>query len=335
MPFRKVLFSKKKRNKILLTEIDYEGISQLLNNGFTLQEVLHVLENAQNHIVFQTINENLISGNKIETFFGDYVPKKYRAYFTSFIQFLSFQDSLQLSIQLVKENESARFAQIKAMFYPILLLTSTILGIFAFNTLCFPSLLSLLRSFHFENDLYDRIHIGINLFCILMLVVFLFAIGFYLYARKNILKVYLWFKSIPIVSQIISNEFIRYFLQCIRLGISTKDTLSILQTITHKPLLVYIAKTMEDAFLQGETFLHAIETSSLDSVLNRFMKIAYYASNVEEMMTSYLTVANLNIRNTTKKLTYLIQIFSYTLIGILLIFIYQVLMLPMNLLTRM
>ena len=305
-----------------------------MNTGFTLQECLTILVNAKNQDTFSDIQSLLTQGIPIQNFFSDYLPKKYQAYFKGFIGFTSFKDAISLTYQIVNESEKTHKSQFKAMIYPVLLFFSTLFGLLAFNELCFPPLLSMLDSLHYTDPMYYQIHSFIRIMVgIFIIVLFLFFI-IYKYYQTHIIKLYSRFKRVPFITQIVSNDFIQFFLECSKLGISTKETLSVLQTIPNKPLVVYLSKEVEKQVLVCEGFVEAIESSRLDDMLNRFIKIAYYSSNIEEMLTSYLTVSQKRILKSIKKLTYVIQVGSYTLIGIMLIFIYQVLMLPMNLLTK-
>lgn len=306
-----------------------------MNTGFTLQECLTILVNAKNEETFNDIQSHLNKGIPIQNFFSNYLPKKYQPYFEGFVFFTSFKDAISLTYHIVNESEKTHKSQFKAMIYPVLLFLSTLFGLLAFNELCFPPLLSMLDSFQFTDPMYHQIHyiIRIVIGIILLLVLIFFII--YKYYKSHLIKLYSHFKKVPFITQIVSNDFIQFFLECSKLGISTKETLSVLQTIPNKPLVVYLSKEVEKQLLQGEGFVEAIESSQLDDMLNRFIKIAYYSSNIEGMLTSYLAVNQDRILKSIKKLTYCIQITSYTLIGIMLIFIYQVLMLPMNLLTKM
>lgn len=326
---------KKKRHKTVINEIDYEGILQLTQSGFTLQETLTLLENEKNKDCFREILSKLEDGIPINNFFATYIPKKYRLYFRNLIIITSFKDAIALSYNIVHENEQTRKVQYKSMIYPILLFISTLFGLLAFNELCFPPLLTLLESFQFDSHSYHYLHIIIRIIVgIIVLLLLIFMIIFHYY-KSHLIKLYKRFRRIPFVSQFVSIDFIQFFLECTKLGISTRDTLSILKKIDNKPLVVYLASTIETQLLAGENFIQAFKNSELDEMLNRFITIAYYSTNMDEMLITYLSFTKERILKTIKKLTYFIQIFSYSLIGVMLIFIYQILLLPMDLLTKL
>ena len=64
------------------------------------------------------------------------------------------------------------------------------------------------------------------------------------------------------------------------------------------------------------------------------MKLAVYSGNAEEMLKGYLEMSEEKGRLRIERITRSIQAASYACIGIVLILIYQILMMPLQILTQ-
>ncbi|NLH92563.1 MAG: hypothetical protein GX481_08975, partial [Atopobium sp.] len=97
----------------------------------------------------------------------------------------------------------------------------------------------------------------------------------------------------------------------------------------------FLAEEIEKSLLAGDKFETAVDSPYLDPVLARFMKIAVYASDMEQMMSGYLELCRDRIRRQCRRLTRTIQLVSYAAIGVILILVYQLLMLPLTVMSQM
>ena len=129
-----------------------------------------------------------------------------------------------------------------------------------------------------------------------------------------------------------SAEFARYFLECVRVRISTIHTMKILLDIKEKPLVRLIAKELNDSLSKGESFEETLHTPFVEHALQQFFQIALHGSNCEKMLEGYLVMNQQRHIKQVRIFTRSVQLSCYGTIGLILLVIYQILMLPMQML---
>ncbi len=308
-----------------------------MSSGFTLQESMALLETPGSRSVFRHIRSLLEEGKQPDRFFPELCPHAYRAYLSGFLSCLPFSEALQLCSEVVSGEEAQRNEYVRGLFYPVMMLICTIAGITLFNEFCFPPLLSLLEGFHVSAEDYSLLRLLIRAAGILFLAVLLIAgcLAIFLKNPAGQIKAYVFLaRHFPasFIVQYESADFIRFFLQCIRMKVPTKESIRILSAVQQRPVIRFLAGVMEQMFLTGETFRTAVEESWLDPSLIRFMKIAYYSFDMESMLEGYLEMSRQRARRQCIRITRTVQILSYLSIGIIVILIYQIMLLPMQLL---
>ena len=317
--------------------MDCEGIAKLMRNGFTLQETLALLETPGNRRVFQHIAYMLEQGELPDRFFPDLCPRVYQSYLSGFLSCLPFGDAMQLCIEIVAGEEAQKKEYVQGLFYPCMMLLCTIAGVTLFNEFCFPPLLSLMESFHTTSADYRLLRIILRMIGIATFVLLLSGGILLVWSsrERHRIGVYVFFaKHLPssIYVQYESADFIRYFLQCIRMRVPTRESLRILQAVPHRPIIRFLAGVLERCLIIGEPFSSALDMPWLDPTLIRFMKIAFYSSEMESMLEGYLAMSKERSQRQCKRITRVVQILSYAAIGTIIILIYQIMLLPMKLL---
>jgi len=93
---------------------------------------------------------------------------------------------------------------------------------------------------------------------------------------------------------------------------------------------IYIRADIYDKLLEGDNLKVASEQIYYDSALTRTLKIAMYTNNFTGLLSEYVNVSQNKIKIAMKRLTLIIQLSSYVVIGLIIVFIYQILFLPMQ-----
>ena len=321
----------------MLDRLDCEGIARLMSSGLTLQETLSLLETPANRNAFNAVKNALEHGRQPSDFFPSICPGVYRSYLAGFLKCLPFAEALRLCIEIVAGEETQKKEYFQGLFYPCMMFLCTVAGVTLFNEFCFPPLLSLLESFHVSSDEYTLLRIMIRIAGILIASGITACTLFILWCRRESRQIsaYLFFaKHFPssVFVQYESADFIRYFLQCIRMHVPTRESIQILKTVPHRPVITFLAGVMEKSLQYGEPFHEAVEMPWLDPSLIRFMNIACFSLEMETMLESYLEMSKERSRKQCRRVTRLVQILSYSAIGVILILIYQIMLLPMKLL---
>lgn len=153
--------------------------------------------------------------------------------------------------------------------------------------------------------------------------------------KTNIVKTYRNVSRIrenAILVQYASSDFARFFLECERRGMSTSAILSVLKETKDKPLVAYIASEMDGHLLKGESFEEAVKACHVEKALLKFFRIAVYASDCTRMLEGYLDMVHLRTLAAIRRFSHCVQLVSYASVGIVLIFVYRVLMMPITML---
>lgn len=325
---------------LLMSKTDCEGMCQLLQHGFTLLETLKLLENKRNQLCFLEIQNKLEIGMPIEQFFGRYCPLIYQEYFDSFICFLPFTESLKLCVKLSNEEIKQRNELFKSLCYPILMFLGTIFGVYFFIIFCFPTLISLMKDFSVKSNIMELVVtiLFVVIQCVMFLLLVCLIIIMYFIQKKNQVKGYKLltrYIHFPLIKQIQSNQFARYFYQCTKIGCKTKQALQILKTMKNRPILVFLSCHLDESLLKGEKMEKALQSPYLDETLYHFMNIAIYSSSMESMLEGYIEVNHDKLRILIKQITKIVQVCTYSTIGLIIIFVYQILMIPLSVMSQM
>ncbi len=309
----------------------------MLKSGFSFQQCLHILEEKNTALIFEKINDRLNAGERINDFIYVFLPLSWQKYFQGFIFYMSLEEALECSMYIVKEEKKALESILQGTLYPCLLFMGTCLGIKLFSHTILPSMISLMNGFKISTTNLFSLQIGIEVFSSIGLIVasVISIVLTICFQKHNIVSVYRFVaRKMPnsVMVMLASEDFTRFFLECERRNISTYSTLTILKEISQKPLVQYVAGQLDDALSEGETMEQAIYHSSVETALIRLFRTAIRTSSCVEMMESYLEMTHQRTIKRIKKISLSIQLLSYSAIGSVLILVYQVLLIPMQML---
>lgn len=332
------LHMNKPRN--ILRKEDCEAITKLLDSGFSIKDALVVLKEKENEKAFDEIMNRLNDGESLHAFFYLYCPKSYVVLFESMSQCMPFLDSLLTCIEMHRAIEKSQKQIIDGMLYPSLLFLGMIVGMYLFNALILPNMITLLMGFQLKTDHLLVMHEVIQWIAEFLLwgTVLLFLIVMTALEKKHIVNTYcLVAKRFPdsILVHSVSAMFARFFLECLKRNVSTQNTLHILSQVKQQPCVSYIAKEIDEHLMRGETLIEAIQKTHIEKALLRFLKIAVFSSSSEEMLEGYLQMVEIRKQQAIKRYSTYIQLISYSVIAIVLIFVYQILMMPMTMLQNL
>ena len=127
-----------------------------------------------------------------------------------------------------------------------------------------------------------------------------------------------------------SEEFMSLLLICMEHGYRTKEAISILKDTKNSPVISFLAFHLDESLMEGETMKEAVHKKYYDSSLSRFIKIGNYTNDFSQIVSSYISLAKQKIRQRMKRCTVTIQLSTYAFIGAIIVFIYQVLFMPMQ-----
>lgn len=323
-----------------LSKWDIEFLIELLNAGFTLVQSLSFIENKKNSHIIQSIKKELSNGESIQTVMIPYLFNGMNQKFSCFIQFESFNKSLSLAYDLYDMEEKRKQSLYKNLLYPILILYITVVGLYIFNLMIYPKLIEMMSGFNVDNGMLDSFQKLLSMFSVLSLIVCIFLLIIVLiYMNKKYRVVcYRWIEKIVknnLLKLSFSLRFAKYYLMCHKHGLSTKSTLYAMKMTNDDPLINEIGKEYDEKLLNGSSFETVINESFLDDLLIQFMKLSMLTAKTNELLEKYITINELVWQRNIRKLTISIQLSAYSIIGVILIFIYQILFVPMQVISSL
>ena len=314
---------------------DWRAIHSLLNTNLPLQECLALIENKKNAHIFKKIITDLKMGKDYETVLKPYICKELQNTFSSFIKILPLNKALNLALNSF-DYENDRNKEIrKNIFYPALLFFFSLTGLYLFEAYGLDSIFTILKSFEIDTRAFELIRAILRIFtnAIYLITIVLMSIFLIFKSRQRIVYFYiLLVRYMPnsLLETYYSQEFISFYRLTYRMGYKTKESIEILRSLKDKPIVSFIAYHVKEAFLEGKNMDEAMHTKYLDNRVSAFMKIAILSNDFDNMINNYVEFTKLELFRKIKFYTKVVQTFVYLLVGLLIIFIYQILFLPMQ-----
>ena len=328
-------YSLKMLSRKTLSIEDVSYLSKLLNTNMSISECFTLLQNRKNKEIFEDIRKKLDQGEMIENVIKDYLPRQLKTYVISLLSTLSLAAALSLSLKFEQRSSQGKKELINSLAYPLILLFITMTSLYLFDLYGIDSIFSLIRSFEADIELFGSLRmvfrIMINVFYYLILLLFVVALFFF--RPANVIMLYIFVsKYLPnsLLNIHYSQEFMALFLICSQAGYKTKQSLEILKAMTSKPVISFLAFHLDESLLEGESLKDATKKNYYDSSLSRFIKIANYTNEFSEVIGSYVELSRDKIKRRIKRYTSTLQMMTYVFIGLIIIFIYQILFMPMQ-----
>lgn len=333
MELLKKVYKRIKPSYIQIADLIY--LNELLKTNMPIKTALELLKNNTNAPLFNSLITKLDKGLLIEEIIKDYLPKEISDYMKNLLNRLSFKESLALALSFYSKNKENIKSLEKAITYPIVLLFLSLTALYIFDSYGLDSILNLMNSFDVNTNSFEIIRMLIRI------VVYVFYISFIVVAliflifinKKRITLFYILVsKYMPnsFITTFFTEDFVSLFILTLDLGYKTKDALMILKGLKNKPLISFLAFHLDNQLLEGNSLEVASKQKYFDELLSKYVNVASYSKDFGGVLNSYAVLAKTKITNKMKTYTTILQIFSYFTIGMVIVFIYQVLFLPMQ-----
>ena len=310
-------------------------LSRLLNTSLPLNECLALIETKRNEALIRKMKQRLSAGDPIEEAVKDHLPRRLESYVLALLRSLPLSNALSLSLAFLEDREKEREGLLRAIAYPCLLLFLTVTALYLFDLYGIDSIFSLIRSFEGNTEFYDDLRLIFRIAVrLLYLLAVIAATAALIGSRpKNIVLLYIFLsRHFPnsLLNISCSAEFMSLFLICIDSGFHTKESLDLLKNMKMRPIISFLAFHLDEKLLEGEMLKDAVRQNYYDSALIRFIKIANYTGDFADVIRSYVQLSSQRVSARLKKYTLTLQLFTYVLIGVIIIFIYRILFMPMQ-----
>ena len=312
-----------RQNTIVLVYRDeIEQFAMLMNQGLPLDTLIHLTFKKDEEIITY-----LKEGMSLQEIFTRNQKKLYFKYLRILSRKLNLSDALDCVNKIEKSSNTFFETLLKKISYPFFLL------IFAFFMILFFSdyVLVQMKDYISNGMVFVFIHLlkwGFG-FTILSIIFYLFLYYVLFYKYNSKMKC-----PFQLMKKMISLQFVCMYQALEKTYSSTQEVLETLSLMdfsivgmVSNEILVQLKKgnTLEECFL----VIHVFDAS--------FKKMIQYALNgnrISIFFDLYIKKCRFDLETSIKKLSNGIQLFSYISIGILVVVVYQIMMMPMNMLNQ-
>ncbi len=306
----------KKQEKLSIGEIRI--ILSYLESGYSFNQVCDFLEfdNTEKDAILFFRNRNL----------------QLVGYFLNHIDLIN---SLKLYLTAMEFKVDFKKKLYKSISYPGLQLILTfILSLVAQNWL-FPLLLDLTNSMGVvsENN-YLFIFISIvNVLIITSLIFFLFMWFIFNYFESTILFKLLNLKCFKLVKEIIVIKLLLYFNSFYRSFNSFELLVKLMRKIPNERIVCNFMDIIHFRLLEGITLSKTFEV--LDSKLGKLVNFGSKTNNLNNLLEIFLLEKKERLFIIIKRIGMSVQLFSYCYIGLIIVLVYQLMLMPLQMVERM
>ena len=331
-------FLKKIQFDQTLTIEDMLYLCKLLNTNLSLNDCFDLLSNSKNNKIFEKIKNRLHEGQLIENIIIEYTPAQLSSYLEALLSSLSFTTALKLSLDFYEKENENKNSLLNAILYPSILLFLTITALYLFDLYGLDSLFSLMGTFSDDINIYHNIRVLFRIIITIIYYGFMIFVFIIIYFRqpKRITLLYIFISkyfSNSLFNIYYCEQFVSLLLICVNHGYKTKESLQLLKKMKSKPIVAFLAFHLDDYLLKGESFKEAVKQNYYDISLSKYIKLANYTNDFSNIINSYLLITREKIKRKMKQFALTIQLTTYLIIGAIIIFIYQLLFMPMQAIT--
>ncbi len=220
---------------------------------------------------------------------------------------------------------------LKELFYPFLLLLFSFFMILFFDDYILPQMAS------YTGTIHNPFIFSLKIFYILIFLFLLITLLFILYVqRSSIEKKKKWIGYISksnLFQQISSLQFSRILQSLLNKGISTQECFEIMDTMDFNPVIHCSVSHILSSLKQGNTPEQAFSSCPyFDSVFIRLTKLGLYSASLEKILELYNQITMNKVKDKIHQVCIWIQAFSYTGVGVVVLVVYQVLLMPLEML---
>lgn len=320
-------------SKILTIPLNhFKLLSLLLKKGYPLSKSLLAIDDKYIELTTQLENgisfqEVLLDGRK--GLFYDHVR--------FFLEFSTLSDAIDCAVNLIETKEKLKKHWLKETTYPLFVFAFSLLTLFLFTNVILPQMSSLFEEMGNMGSLRKIIFLMkyVAIFLIIASIVLLGLIIMAKFSDSFKKSAYqLFFHRVSIIKEMISYNVALNFYQLMSKGCSTRQIFSFLNRIKQNAVMQLVTNEIKFNLEQGVDFTMLIETNdAFCKTFKFFFKIGIEGQNLENTLLDYLQFQEEKWIRTIKIISKGIQLFAYCFIAVLVIIIYQIMLVPMELMS--
>lgn len=249
--------------------------------------------------------------------------------------YFSYKDLLNFIYETKSFEKKLKQETIKVFTYPLILYLLMYSLMLFFIIVLVPSLMNIITLFDISlTTLFLTRNILITLFVLLTLLNGAIISFTVLHLNEERCKVTInkltKNQKFSILNEIITYQFAHMFNLLLSHGFSTKQALDLMRRGSENKRVSWLATLVTYNLEQGIPFEKSIELHQFDISFLSLLKLGIMNNQVTQLLITYLETTETKVFIKLKRIGSIIKLLTYTLIAILIIFMYQILLTPMS-----
>ena len=243
---------------------------------------------------------------------------------------LPLKEAIQCATSLEEAGRRKTMRFVAKMTYPVSLFIFSFLMVSFFESSILPSMQSFTQT-----DDFLGIQLIKSFLSFWLILGCTGGIAFLILNFSNDLRIFATshlLKKIPFFNALMTWQFASALSACLRHGISTERTLETLSLIKEHTFIQYYAQNLQEQLKQGRSLLEGLKNIGVDEAFIHYYLIGSRSNNLHAMLQLYQKKTEKRIDQSIKKLSIWIQALSYFSVGAVVLIVYQVMLMPMELL---
>lgn len=309
------------------------GISAMMKAGYTFIESIQILQIPSEKIVEafkegKELKEILLTGHK----------GRFYNHLSFFLDISDVASAIDSAITMEEFEKGWLHSLITTCAYPCFIFLFAYIMMFVFSSSLLPQMI---QSFELtENS-------NILLFCIAILRYFCIALGvigsiiicfivvLYLFKPLRLKVFYRLQNHIQFLKDHTSYMFAGYLKVLEKQGVPTQKAMKYLLNVQKDSLFSLCVVSCEEQLQKGIDFIEVLQkTEMLNSLFHKMIPIGIMTSSIIELLDIFMHQQELIWKNKMKKIGIVIQLISYSFVGILVLVVYQLMLLPLSMLEQ-
>lgn len=256
--------------------------------------------------------------------------------FDQLSQYFSYKDLLRFIFEIKTFNKHLKHKTLKIITYPLILYSLMYSLMLFFIFVLTPSLLNVIQLFEIDNPslnlfsvILKYLFIGLTIFNSLVFILILIHKSD---ERKKLL--FIRIKKHTILNDILTLQFAQFLNILIKHGFSTKQALDIMRQGSDNHLVRWIATLISFNLEEGKTFSDSINLTHLSSDFITMTQLGLINNQSQTLIQTYINTSKTKIEIKLNQFGNRLKLFTYTLLAVLIIFMYQILLAPMSLMNQ-
>lgn len=311
-----------------LRRYEWEALANLLGQGYAFQSAYCMIQSDENVI------RKLRQGMPLTDLLTQGHHGLFYDHLRFFLRITGVGDAIHASLAMADFLMKLRRTLFQQASYPLLLLCFSFAALFLFSVCVLPQLM---QSFALtEMKEFTLLLTMMRLLAYVIILMGLSAFGLWLLAKyvPNLRFAILQFlQRTHLPSQYCSYLFAGYFTQMQRHGISTRQAFTFLASFRKGSLLSSCAQNIADALAQGEEITDSLKKQRwIEPGFVQSWQIAQHTQQLAEVLSQYQKRQEEQWKEYLKRFGVIIQVFTYSFVAGMVILVYQILLLPLQLL---